>query len=57
MEKLLEQMAVPLIDLESVALTHKNEKNKSKRIHKDEISTGGINDDYPKGGYGSNRFT
>ena len=57
MDKILEQMAVPLIVLESVALTHKNEKNKSKRIHKDEISTGGINDDYPKGGYGSNHFT
>ena len=57
MDKILEQMAVSLRDLESVVLTHKNEKNKSKRIHKDEISTGGINDDYPKGEYGSNRFT
>ena len=57
MDKILEQMAVPLRDLESDVLTHKNKKNKSKRIHKDEISTGEINDDYPKGGYGSNHFT
>ena len=57
MDRILEQMAVHSRDLEGVGLTHKNEKNKSKRIEKDEISTGGINDNYPKGGYGSNRFT